>query len=181
MELLDGFCVTDLQLRLPSGLGDFLRRPIAPDLRIAGRGIESQDATLLELMQSFVNAMGRGHIVMPHIKSERVAVNLSLELRILTYGLQLRSKNEGAAYAAIVEWLDSEAVANKMKLSFLTIPKSKGKHADEALNSTFNFPAFERLKHDFRIRTATPLVWAEISTYIFEIVDLAVEDDHITA
>ena len=118
---------------------------------------------------------------MPHIESERVAVDFSGEVWILPNCFQLRSEDESVVCPAVVEWLDPKAVANKLKFSFLAIPKSEGKHADEALNSSFEVPAFECRKHDFRVRTATPLVWAELSTYFFEVVDFPVEDDHVTA
>src|ERR1700693_5376561 len=103
-------------------------------LRSLAGCIERQHATGLQFPQPRINTVRRGHVVMPHVECERVAIDLCLELRVLLDGFQFGSKYEGVAHAAVVKWLDAEPVPDQVQFSLLTVPQSEGEHSDEALN-----------------------------------------------
>ena len=94
MQLFDRFRVVNLKGRPLSYLSGFSRGPIGPNLGSGGRGIESQDTTRLEFVQPFEYAMRRGHIIVAHVKSERVAVDFVAEIGMLPNGFQLGRKDE---------------------------------------------------------------------------------------
>src|SRR6266852_5445241 len=101
--------------------------------RCASGRAEHQNMAWPQLVQAFVNAMRRRNVVVAEIKSEDVAIDIAIKTRVLSNGLQLRTKNKVPAYMAVIKRLDSQPVADQIKLSFLAVPKGKGKHADEPL------------------------------------------------
>src|SRR4029078_4002461 len=99
----------------------------------------------------------------------------------------LRSENEVPARPAVVERLLSEAIAYQAQQAFAAIPKREGKHADQALQRTFQAPDADCLKQGFCVAMPAPPALRgppphlKLSAQSSVIVDLAIVDDHPSA
>src|SRR5438132_7701279 len=78
-----------------------------------------------------------------------------------------------------VERLDAKTITRKEQPPFLAVPDRKGPHSIES-PMTLDAPFTKRAEHNFRIGMGSKMMTArlQIGTNFFEVVDLAVEDDH---
>ena len=78
-----------------------------------------------------------------------------------------------------VERLDAKTITRKEQPPFLAVPDRKGPHSIES-PMTLDAPFTKRAEHNFRVGMGSKMMAArlQIGANFFEVVDLAVEDDH---
>src|ERR1035437_7059967 len=98
-------------------------------------------------------------------------------------GLQLRAEEKCGASPAVVEGLLAGTVARQIKCSLLPIPDGERKHAVELLEGGFHTPVSNGRQHYLGVRVPAEGLSERIQflSQGLEIVDFAVEGDHVAA
>src|ERR1700674_4144176 len=114
---------------------------------LAGSRAESQDMGRRQLVNAFVNTMWRWNVIVAHVQSKRVAVNLAIKTRMLPDGLQFRGENKILSHSPVIERLNAHPVTNQKQFAFLAVPESESKHADKTPDRRLHPPAFNGFQH----------------------------------
>ena len=117
------------------------------------------------------------------IASQRAGIDVSADPGERAQGLHLRGEGEASAGKdGIVEWLLTHAVARREQCSLVAVPDRKREHPVQLIE-TRRAAAAKQLQQDLGV-AGGPEKLAGIQQFLpelTEIVDLAVEDDHIAA
>ena len=155
--------------------------------------------TLLPNLPSLVDADPRGgrHLFDPveqclragrcqkrEIMEQRGLVDLAMLVRVLQERLDFRAENDSSMMHAVIQRLDTDAIASQPEPPVSAVPQGKGEHPAEPLQA-IDAPLLERAEHHLRVGVArlpaTVTEARQLGTEFRVVVDFPVEDQLQTA
>ena len=140
--------------------------------------LEHHEMTGRHLVDVLEHGLRVVHVLEAQVLRKGLAVQLLLETRVRQEGLDLAAPDQTIALMLIVQRLDTEDVARKHQLLFLSVPNGDGEHAAQALEHA-RAPGLIAMHDGLGVAVGLKLVahTLKLGTQLLEIVDLAVERD----
>ena len=126
------------------------------------------------------------NVGIPHHESDGVAIDGALPFGMHPHRLQLGRKEERRSAPTVIERFLAEPIAHQVEHAVAAIPDGKGEHPDKPVEGRNHAPPLRGGEDHFSIRSSTVYgrpAWplAQCVSHFTVVVDLAVEDHHVTA